>query len=708
MYQVPRSTQTMSKKLTEVLVDIGVDERMVLKRRRTWLLSETILNINSTLIEEDIVAHNFGSQSEGTTTIGMNSDNDQLIYSKIVWAIQNLSDSKPSKVNHLMIQDNSAPPGYCFLQLLGTDNPPPGLKFVFKASTGKLLVKNSMAHVLIKNGYKVHGPAYAIQGNPGFCDKDSVMALQCTTWPHQATQWLDQHGEGQWPSVDMKQYCSRTGCFIVGVGCSGSENEQFEWRISTSLAERCLMFNLNITQIRCYVLMKMILKTFNNSLFKDVITSFMCKTVLFHCVSNTPSYTWRENNLLNCLLLCLYFLNNSIMNENCPHFIIPGNNLMRGKISPAVKPYIIKTLNAFINSKGMALHLIKCDDLGFRLYLKLNNIYPIIKSDLFSGTLLKNLACALFHEVKKMYYRLLGRSAYEVVEILKNCIRKTFFFQYEGLEETASLLLLPMYHTLLGSVLASININHNNTVSADAFGIISLGLNSDVASSKLKLASILYCVQEMQETDLVLSEIERRYDLQIVEPFCICHIFEPTNFKQGFGQLCDNYNEVILQFTTASCVKYLPCEIHCVPNELRYEWFRSTQEERKFRTFEDGIWMDCAVVDSLPYLYFLQYKVYSHLWRLEEKQAALANLDRTINEEPNLGHRETALNLLGKCLEQEGRAGDALHCYTRSLRVRGRNNAAKIHICILLSALISTRTLKLQLKCGNDNRRIVE
>ncbi|XP_060605561.1 uncharacterized protein LOC132758063 [Ruditapes philippinarum] len=190
--------------------------------------------------------------------------------------------------------------------------------------------------------------------------------------------------------------------------------------------------------------------------------------------------------------------------------------------------------------------------------------------------------------------------------------------------------MLPWYCTTLGSVLASININQYNTVSADALKLISLGLNTDVASSKLKLASILFCAQEIQKADLVLSEIERRYDLQIVEPVCNCHQFEKEPRKQGFNELCDNHNEEVLQYTTALCVRFLPCEIHCVPSELGYELFRSTQEDIIFRTERDNKWMDCATVDSLPYLYFLQYKVNSHLGRHDQKQAALFKLIRTI------------------------------------------------------------------------------
>ncbi|XP_060573998.1 uncharacterized protein LOC132731764 [Ruditapes philippinarum] len=692
MYQVPNYTETVSMRLSEVLADIGVDERIILKRRRTWLLRESIENINDQL---NFIAYYFGSQSEGTTTIGIHSDTDHLLWYKNLSVIQDWIDWIPGVSNHLMIQDNSVSPGYCFLQCLRSDAPLPAdnesNKIFFKDRTGKLFLKNSIISFLTV-GTETHGPARAEQGQQGFSDVDRVLALHCTTWPQQARQWLDQQGEDQWPSAEMKQYCSRTGCFVVGVGCRGSEHEQLEWRISTSFAERCLMFNLNISQIRCYVLMKIILKTFINPLFKDVISSFMCKTVLFNCISNTHSNIWRENNLLSCLSLCLYLLYNNIINENCPHFIIPGNNLMRGKILPAVKPYILEILNNIIDSEGLALLWIKCDDLGSRLHLKFSNLCAIKKGDIISETLLYNLAISISGTLIETYYHLKDRSPNEAVEILKNFISKAFNSQYEGLDKTASHLLLPWYCTILGSVLASLNIYHYNIVSADALKLISLGMNTDVASSKLKLASILYCVQELQKADLVLSEIERRYDLQIVEPICICHEFKRGPRRQGFFELCDNHNEDVIQYATASCVTFLPCEIHCVPIELRYEMYRSTQEDRMFRTFQENFWMDYAVVDSLPYLYFLQYKVYSHLGRHDRKQAALFKLTRTITVEPNLGHRETALNLLGKCMEQEGRAGDALQCYLMSLSIRGRNNAAKIHINTLLSVLINART----------------
>ncbi|XP_053388982.1 uncharacterized protein LOC128552013 [Mercenaria mercenaria] len=699
MFQRPSYTENVSLRLSEVLADIGVDERIVQKRRRKWLLRESTQTISSQLQDRNASAYLLGSQCEGTTTLGLQSDIDVLVSHNDINVIQDWADWEPGFLNYLMIQDETVSSGYCLLQLLRPDAPLPynvlDQEHV-RDRTGRILHKNihiSAVGAKVWKGGVRHGPAYARQRQSGFIDIDTVGALPCKSWPLQARQWLDQQGVGQWPSDDMKRYCSSTGCFVVGVGKKDSENEELEWRISTSLAERCLMFNLNITQIRCYVLMKMILKTFIKPYFGDTISSFMCKTGLFHCIANTYSNVWRENNLLVCLSLYLFVLNSSIFNEYCPHFIIPGNNLMRGHISHESKGYILEVLQYVINSEGRALLEMECDHLGARIQLKLS--YLLFEFDieikenlstLISGNLL-NCTAQLNDMVIKRCLTLITNSSYkEAIQTLLKYIFKLviIFNQCQGLDKTASSLLVPQFCTTLGTILASLNIQQYNGISVEALTWISLGLNTDVSSSKLKLASMLYCIGDSQRTEVVLRDIETNYDLNIVEPICRCHDFMCQPYRKGFHATADNHNEEAIQYTTAVCVKFLPCEINCVPRELRYEMFKSTQEDLAFRG--DDKWMYWAVVDSLPYLYFLQYKTYSY-HRIQKKQRALFNLTRTIDQESNLGHRETALNLLGQCLEQEGRARDALRCYLLSLNLRERNNAAKFHICRMLFTL---------------------
>jgi hypothetical protein len=55
--------------------------------------------------------------------------------------------------------------------------------------------------------------------------------------------------------------------------------------------------------------------------------------------------------------------------------------------------------------------------------------------------------------------------------------------------------------------------------------------------------------------------------------------------------------------------------------------------------------------------------VYVQFHKQADQHRSLDNLEQTIGNEPNLGLRETALNLLGHCMEQENRRKEAFYGY---------------------------------------------
>ncbi|XP_060572707.1 uncharacterized protein LOC132730740 [Ruditapes philippinarum] len=260
MSEIPDYTRNVSLRLSKVLDEIGVNERMVMKRRRLWLMKESIHTIGQRLIHEDVNVYSLGSRIEGTTTPGLSSDSDTLFKHPRYSVIQDWSEWEPGKQNLLMIQDDTVSPGYCLLQILRNDAPLPEDnvydQYSYRDRIGRVLFKNAIVNSIPGGEYVRHGPAQSLDEIPGCYGHDIVLAISCQQWPLQARQWIAHQREGQWPTNDMKQYFKTMGCFVVGVGAKGSGNEELEWRISTSLAERYLMFNLNITQIRCYVLMK--------------------------------------------------------------------------------------------------------------------------------------------------------------------------------------------------------------------------------------------------------------------------------------------------------------------------------------------------------------------------------------------------------------------------------------------------------------------
>ncbi|XP_053379752.1 uncharacterized protein LOC123527776 [Mercenaria mercenaria] len=704
MFHTPDYYHNISMRLSEVVDDIGVNENMVMKWRRTALLRETMQTITPGADGRQMTVYELGSQSEGTTTIGLESDTDTLGCMDDNIVIQDWSEWTPGKYNYLMIQNETTPPGYCLLQALRPDAPLPDTHetdddFV-KDKSGRILVKNTIIPDSMPGGYQRQGPSMAFAATPGIFAADIVITYPCKSWPQSSRVFLDRQETNSWPTVAMKRYAKTTRCSVVCVGSKVSENADLEWRISTSLAERCLMFNLNITQIRIYILMKMIFKTYinvENLNNESYISSFMCKTVLFYCIASKPSKIWKECNILNCLSFCIQTMNRCILAGNCPHFFDHKNNLMAGKISTEVKHQLLERMSNLISCDETFLFGIQIDDLGERLQIKLNMInelhHDIPQPDEYTMDITAGLLLNMGIESSRTHYDFIHEMKDESLEMKLKILLQTVlhFTRYyrDGnmLEKTACRLLAPLYCTSIGSLIASQNIQINNTVSPQALDWLEAGMDSDVASSRLKHASIIYCTGDMERVAFILSYTEEQYNTEVTEPLCCCYNVYRDSLKRGFRQLCQ-YDAAEFKYIVAYCVRFFPWEINCVPHELQYEMFRSTQEDLQHRGTHDD-WMDYAVVDSLPYLYFLQYKTYGSLQRPEEQQQALTKLMRVFETEDNLGHRETALNLLGQCMEQENRPVDALQCYMISLRLRERNNAAKFHICRCLANTIS-------------------
>ncbi|XP_060591588.1 uncharacterized protein LOC132746452 isoform X2 [Ruditapes philippinarum] len=192
MFQEPDYRESLSLMLSEVLDDIGVNERMVMRRRRHSMLRETMSNIMHRLTDTNITLYCLGSKSEGTTTIGLHSDVDLLVCHYDVNIIQDWSEWKHGKKNYLMIQDENTTPGYCFLQNLRDDEPVPvtGIhnEHHITYRSGRILLKNTTFNGLIQ-GAVDHRPSNAIQGQHGFSDTVYVPAFHCKSWHQSASGW---------------------------------------------------------------------------------------------------------------------------------------------------------------------------------------------------------------------------------------------------------------------------------------------------------------------------------------------------------------------------------------------------------------------------------------------------------------------------------------------------------------------------------------
>ena len=688
-----KDQETISLHLTQVLEDIGVNEQMVKKRQYMSSQNETMMTIP---VEHTKKCYIFDSIADGTTTMGLESTQHILWCPSDHKVIQNKSEWDDHAFNLLMLQ-KGAPPGYCLLQKMGHNKHSYESLTFFKS----MVLLKSNKDVLHHNYPEDVSSGQFVPDVPAPQRADTIkvkemLGYKLESWPNFMQDWFNETNEknkADWPTADMRRHCKTTSCFAVPIPSKNSKNQDFEWQISTQEAEQYLIRTLNMTQVRCYVLMKMLLQSYINPQKQNFITSYICKTVVFHGVHELTAGFWKENNLLTCLQYCLEKLVNYIKTENCPHFFIPENNLLAGLL-PETKSNLLYRMEIFISYDKLSnvlckLLIIPNDNLDERLDLTLTNGRAGIKNIPYqdqikteiSGQLLLNFVSRMYtlhHDLLKtveqpLLLQYLSRFLCHSVNSGNSQIQQVLANQ------TAAFLC-----TSIASAIASTNIRANQTISHEAIFWYSGGMNSDALSSRLKFASATYCSGDVQGARSILSD--SKINNNQINQMCVCHGGHmgqkwPINFKEGDINICS---------FAGTCVKFLPYERYCVPQEMVYEMYRSTVKERKQRS-RIYQWLDWAVIDPLVYTSFLKYKVSRDLKQEGELITSLITIMYHVHRPGYLGHQETALNLLGKCLEQEGQEIDAINCYLESCTVQATNNAARWHLCKLLAKLVKQR-----------------
>ncbi|KAH3897125.1 hypothetical protein DPMN_021310 [Dreissena polymorpha] len=267
----------------EVLVDSGAGKETVMERRDIYMYRESLELIARALRGDYYEAFHFGSQSEGTTTPGLQSDIDILYSSHRVNIMTDLGDWKARMSNYLMLYDDMTPPQQYLLQVFREDIQEPETSLcddIFvRSDSGQVLFSADLWKQDIKYSLKYVGPA--TKKGPSVSWKhnwDVVHAFHvCKPLP-EIHNWIDRCSGRPWPPDQLLEAARVAPCFLVPAGHPDSDYKREEWRLSPNLIERMLMFSFNMTQIKYYIVLKFINKSLFAKIVGDSITSFHCKT----------------------------------------------------------------------------------------------------------------------------------------------------------------------------------------------------------------------------------------------------------------------------------------------------------------------------------------------------------------------------------------------------------------------------------------------
>jgi len=366
---------------------IGVTSDMIHRRRHDHLLKETLETTRFNLTEPPASAFFVGSQVEGSTTKGMQSDTDHVFRLDIVHVVLKLGAYHEGKMNLLAFKDDSKTTPPQFYKLCRLQPTPDGRQEYMRHPANetdvvdeqdRVLVSNMSMDNLYKTVFETHGQSKFIRHGPSrsWTDKlDFVSALPCNDLPEECKIEFTRSRPGHWPKSETLEHIRQCQVFFIPQGHPHSPlNERnLQWRLSTSLAERKIMFDFTEEQMLVFMLLKMLKNDYCKQKFGDNFSTFHIKTAMMFSIEKHPPDIWRIDNIVACSTLCIDLLIQWAHDNVCPHFTMDGVNLFDGNLSIQD----MKELETFLTDlkKNIAEKIcnLKMDSFGVKVLQKVHN-----------------------------------------------------------------------------------------------------------------------------------------------------------------------------------------------------------------------------------------------------------------------------------------------------------------------------------------------
>ena len=348
---------------------IGPEDIIQIRRTTTNLLDDLLRMTCEQERGEHAMCCN-GSKADGLRF--ESSDDDYMYIYRDIKVIPSYSYTTIYDRNTtlLMMENETTKPGYTLLRLIGEST-----NQKVSGSTEDILNGHYLSCKLWREnhiGYRsdkefAHGPCTSATIFNDAVEYDMAFCLRSDIWPANAQDCIRRLNQCGWPSHDILISIVQDGFLSVPVAAKQSSFENYEWRLSFSLAERKLFRAMNHTQFLCYGLLKIFLKEAIdvNPDVKGLLCSYFLNTALFWEITTAPSQYWNPSTLLSCFWSCFCLLIHWVSCSYCPNFFIPENNMFEGKIEGTDRDKLLRHLQTLYSEGFMCL--LRCPSLSEKM-----------------------------------------------------------------------------------------------------------------------------------------------------------------------------------------------------------------------------------------------------------------------------------------------------------------------------------------------------
>ncbi|KAK3582101.1 hypothetical protein CHS0354_009158 [Potamilus streckersoni] len=696
-HKFPEHYCSVSDRLSNILDNVGYSREDRDRKVTVATNYEVISNIVTALMGK-MILYIFGSRGEGSTGPGLQSDIDVLHQINAAQVVTEIVQCQAEMTPLLMVNDNHTHPGYVKLQCILSPGYATLLAYLKGYNINPTIIDSLKRTILLNTIHHrfgtVSGPAFQERHDLKELSADKVVAFRCSEWPQVGFEWFQRRRLSGWPTPIQIENAREYGCFVTPVGHPHSPECHLEWRLSFSIAERDIARSFEDTTMKVYMLLKMVKKTYIEPVVGDAFSSYHCKVCMFWMRERTPNELWRNENLLQCLVLCIRQLYEWATTGFCPDYFIVINNIYDRKIIGAVRNNLLQILRNLLSSNCTFLLGIQCCNLGQHIADKISRfdycIIPIATEERVNHMLTLSAASRCRYYI--LYF--IPQHHSTLVDYLDRIVYTAKYLPC-NLQYPLKYVMMIMW-SQLGFHIATICKENAYLLSREqvdylvalASGCLSLGINIDATSVRIKLCGLGMELGNHNSIETSLQHISD-YCLRYIYSTTIGHINFPLSSTESLFR--NRYNtEELLQNQISYSVVYLPSEMSITPKTLRMEMFRSIGAPSDLRKEFIDFWFDWGVIDSVVCLYFFQYLNFSRQGNERHKEVAMYNMIHVISTMPDIFHKDTALNLLGYSFMHENQLTNAYRCFNQSLKIRPYHNAAKFYLGLLFNRIHAT------------------
>ncbi|KAL3871829.1 hypothetical protein ACJMK2_039801 [Sinanodonta woodiana] len=360
----PPSNEDLSLVLCNILNEMGYADKDVQYRIHIYELYDFLLNTK----ELGPSCMRFvGSKITGLSTY-KEGDVDQMISARKSLITEDPTIDFPDDVNVFLMEYDNCPPGYCKLRLLTLVDIFPTIDTIFvlpknlhilpngdvylSSKAVKELAKyhyNTMDYVLGRKTISGSGPANTRTDEPIRRNTDYVHAIPSRRLPTSMEKRFSRNKH--WPSKSIVSEINKAGCEVVPVGFPGSTEEDLQWRLSFSTAEKILMQSLNSTQRKTYILLKIFFKECLVRHFQSkVLSTYIVKMLTLWMCETRPKELWKDDLLVERFIDSLKWLKERVEENHFPHYFIKERNLLANPMASEDKSRLTSFLSNCIES----------------------------------------------------------------------------------------------------------------------------------------------------------------------------------------------------------------------------------------------------------------------------------------------------------------------------------------------------------------------